>query len=111
MKTRAEEIEDKVKAWLFPSLVTILAALIWKDVSELKADVKALLAQSNIDKTRIDNIERQVFGSKASITVITKSSSGNDNKDSLIYNKELVIFDNKERKKPSIYLKKSKNVI
>jgi hypothetical protein len=49
------------KVWIFPSLVTLLGMMIWHDVNEVKADVKALMAQSNIDKTRIDNLERQVF--------------------------------------------------
>jgi len=52
------------KIWVFPSLVSIVSLLIWNDVNEIKADVKALMAQSNIDKTRIDNLERQVYGSK-----------------------------------------------
>lgn len=47
--------------WLFPSLVSIMGYIIYHDVSEIKADVKALMAQSNIDKTRIDNLERAVF--------------------------------------------------
>lgn len=34
--------------------------MIWRDISELRSDVKSLLAQSNIDKTRIDNLERDV---------------------------------------------------
>ena len=52
------------KVWVFPSLVSIVSLLIWNDVNEIKADVKALMAQSNIDKTRIDNLERQVYGVK-----------------------------------------------
>lgn len=35
--------------------------MIWNDVNEIKSDVKALMAQSNIDKTRIDALERQVY--------------------------------------------------
>ena len=54
----------QIKAWLFPSLITILAAIIWNDVQEIKGDVKSLMAQSNIDKTRIDNLERLVYRSK-----------------------------------------------
>jgi hypothetical protein len=53
-----------IKVWVFPTLVSILAMMIWNDVNEIKADVKALMAQSAIDKTRIDNLERAVFGSK-----------------------------------------------
>jgi hypothetical protein len=49
------------KVWVFPSLVSIVSLLIWNDVNEIKADVKALMAQSNIDKTRIDNLERQMY--------------------------------------------------
>ena len=49
------------KVWIFPSLASAMALLIWNDVNEIKSDVKLLMAQSNIDKTRIDNIERQMF--------------------------------------------------
>jgi len=49
-----------IKLYLFPALVTIISMLIWRDISELRADVKALLAQSNIDKTRIDNLTNDV---------------------------------------------------
>lgn len=49
------------KVWIFPSLVSIVSILIWNDVNEIKADIKILMAQSNIDKTRIDNIERELF--------------------------------------------------
>jgi hypothetical protein len=51
------------KVWIFPSLVSLVSLLIWNDVNEIKADVKLLMAQSNIDKTRIDNLERQVYKS------------------------------------------------
>ena len=56
---------DKVKVWAFPGMMSILAAIIWQDVQEIKADTKALLAQSMIDKTRIDNLEREVFKKNA----------------------------------------------
>lgn len=52
---------NNFKAWLFPSVMSCLAAMIWYDVNEVKSDVKMLMAQSNIDKTRIDNLERAVF--------------------------------------------------
>ena len=55
-----------LKVWVFPTLVSILAMMIWNDVNEIKADVKALMAQSNVDKTRIDNLERLVYKTAAS---------------------------------------------
>lgn len=54
------------KVWIFPSLVSLLGLLIWNDVNEIKSDVKALMAQSNIDKTRIDNLERQLYKTTSS---------------------------------------------
>lgn len=54
------------KVWVFPSLVSLLGLMIWHDVNEVKADVKALMAQSNVDKTRIDNLERNVYKAQAS---------------------------------------------
>lgn len=57
------------KVWIFPSLVSLVSLLIWNDVNEIKADVKALMAQSNIDKTRIDNLERQLFNKTANAPV------------------------------------------
>ena len=52
---------NQFKNWVFPSLVSVLGMMIWNDVVEIKTDVKALIAQSNIDKTRIDNLEREVY--------------------------------------------------
>ena len=64
----------EIKNWLFPGIVTIIgifAGMTLKDIkddlAEVKSDVKALMAQSNVDKTRIDNLERQLF--KASNTI------------------------------------------
>ena len=57
---------EAFKVWTFPTLVSILAMMIWNDVNEIKGDVKVLMAQSNIDKTRIDNLERVVFKTAAS---------------------------------------------
>jgi hypothetical protein len=57
------------KVWIFPSLVSLVSLLIWNDVNEIKADVKLLMAQSNIDKTRIDNIERQFYKAAPSASI------------------------------------------
>ena len=51
---------NAIKIYLFPALVTILATLIWRDVTEMRYDIKALLAQSNIDKTDIQNLKKDM---------------------------------------------------
>jgi len=66
---------EAFKVWIFPSLVSILAMLIWNDVNEIKSDVKALMAQSNIDKTRIDNLERVVYKTASTEVPFKKDSS------------------------------------
>lgn len=58
--TSKNSVGNTIKLYLFPALVTVLASLIWRDVSEMRADIKALLAQSNIDKTDIQNLKRDV---------------------------------------------------
>ena len=54
-------IVDKIKLWIFPSMVSLIGVFIYAEIKEIKSDVKALLAQSNIDKTRIDNLERELY--------------------------------------------------
>ena len=56
-----DSMYNQFKNWIFPGLVSVLGMMIWNDVNEIKADVKSLMAQSNIDKTRIDNLEREVY--------------------------------------------------
>jgi hypothetical protein len=68
----------QIKAWLFPSVITILAGIIWNDVKEIKGDVKALMAQSNIDKTRIDNLERVIFQSKPTSNIPSRETDDNN---------------------------------
>lgn len=73
--TKESGVVSTFKAWVFPSLVSIIGMLIWNDVTEIKSDIKALMAQSNIDKTRIDNLERQVFGKLASVPTDPKKET------------------------------------
>lgn len=58
--TPKNQLGNTIKAYLFPALVTVLASLIWRDVNEMRADIKALLAQSNVDKTDIQNLKRDI---------------------------------------------------
>lgn len=59
--TSPSSIKNTIMTWLFPSLVSIIGYIIYQDVAEIKSDVKLLMAQSNVDKTRIDNLERIIY--------------------------------------------------
>ena len=58
--SKTEKVMNQIKLWLFPALVSILAGIIYKEVLEIRSDVKALLAQSNVDKTKIEQLQKQV---------------------------------------------------
>lgn len=60
MSPKAESTLTKIKLWVFPSLVTILAMMIWRDVTELRADVKQLLSESSSNKAKVERLEKQV---------------------------------------------------
>lgn len=64
-----DSLQNQFKSWIFPGLVSVLGMMIWNDVNEIKADVKALMAQTNIDKTRIDNLEREVYKSSSTYKI------------------------------------------
>jgi hypothetical protein len=53
---------EKLKLFVFPGLASILGIMIWNTVTEIKTDMKFLMAQSGADHVRIDNLERVVYG-------------------------------------------------
>ena len=55
-----ESLINSIKSFLFPSLVTLLAMMIWRDVTEMRSDIKSLLAQASVDKTKIEQLERDM---------------------------------------------------
>lgn len=61
----AQDPLGAVKTYLFPLLLSGFTMIVWNDIREIKADVKALMAQSAIDKTRIDNLERLIYKNDA----------------------------------------------
>lgn len=49
-----------LKEYAAPSLLAFVMFLIWRDISELRNDVKTLLAQANGDKVKIEKIETEI---------------------------------------------------
>ena len=61
----------KIKNWLFPGIASLVGFLMWNtiqdiksDISEVKADIKTLIASSNADHIRIESLERVVYAPK-----------------------------------------------
>jgi hypothetical protein len=84
-----------LKVWVFPTLVSILAMMIWNDVNEIKADVKALMAQSNVDKTRIDNLERVVYKTATSFPASIPIETAVFREMAILPNNKLIIKNEK----------------
>lgn len=82
------------KTWIFPGLVSILGMMIWQDVNEIKADVKQLMTQSNIDKTRIDNLERVVYTTKPTALHISTPIPPNKLPSQVFYHEMVAIKPN-----------------
>lgn len=114
----SRDVSLMIKTWLFPSIVTLLGTLIWRDMQEMRNDIKALLAQSNVDKTRIDNLERQVdllnekvlLNNTKIASYIIPSNEEDDNKRSFyVINKDMAIINPDRKKKAVANLKRKTN--
>jgi hypothetical protein len=117
MTTKSPDVVSKIKAWLFPTVVTVLTSMILKDLSELKNDVKQLLAQSNIDKTKIESLEKQIDMLNQKMMLSSNETVGThpfippvpkDNKDASLSSR--VYINDDKKKKPVSYTKKRPNV-
>lgn len=51
---------DKVKIWLFPSLISILGLMIWTDLQTIKSSITLNTSTSIINKTNVENLQRRV---------------------------------------------------
>lgn len=51
---------EQIKAWVTPGLISILGLFLWRDLSELRSDVRTLLAQSTADHTKLIQLEHDV---------------------------------------------------
>lgn len=112
MAVNSNQAVNQVKVWLFPTLLGIIATIIWNDVKEIKSDVKLLMAQSNIDKTRIDHLEKQMEDlKKSSQSPLIGSGSGkpldDSDKEGFMYNTDLYV-DNRHKKNIAFYARKKK---
>ena len=103
MERKGDSVQA-VKTWLFPAIVTVLSTIIWMDVTELKNDVKQLLAQSNVDKTRIDNLQRQVDLLNArTMQLPVNDNPGEPKPVSYVPGKEIILSDRKRKVSKSQY--------
>ena len=60
MSTSNTQIIDAVKAWLLPGIVGLGFMMFQNNLTEMKLDIKKLLAQSERDQVKIEYLEQEV---------------------------------------------------
>lgn len=102
----SHEMKDPIqqlKIWAFPTLISLLSAMIWLDVKEIRRDVKNLIVQSSIDRTKIEGLEKQVDILNTRVLYKDASVSAWPLKDekreplALLINKELMLEARKKK--------------
>lgn len=55
-----EQVISVLKEWASPILIGIVGMLLWRDVTEMRNDVKLLLTQQSADRVKIEQLESDV---------------------------------------------------
>jgi len=61
------ELVSAIKEYLAPLLLTLVGLFIWRDISEMRSDVKLLLVQQSADRVRIETMESDIAMLKTSV--------------------------------------------
>jgi hypothetical protein len=61
------KVVSAIKEYLAPLLLSIVGLFIWRDISEMRADVKLLLVQQSVDRVKIENMEGDIAMLKGSV--------------------------------------------
>jgi hypothetical protein len=56
----SRNVIDQVKLWITPGIIGIIGMFIWRDLTELRSDVKQLLLQNAEDHTKLIRLDNDV---------------------------------------------------
>lgn len=59
-KVPKDDVISVLKEWASPFLIGIVGMLLWRDVTEMRADIKLLLTQQSADRVKIEQLEADV---------------------------------------------------
>ena len=83
MSTNDSPVIDQVKAWLLPGVVGLGFMMFQSNLTEMKADIKELLAQSERDQVKIEYLEQEVQLLREKLEDITHNSPSKDQHDEI----------------------------
>lgn len=55
-----DPVITRVKEYITPGLITILGVMLWAEISELKRDVKTLLANDAASQMKVNMLEKEL---------------------------------------------------
>jgi hypothetical protein len=55
-----DPVISRVKEYITPGLITILGIMLWAEISELKKDVKTLLANDAASQMKVNMLEKEI---------------------------------------------------
>lgn len=55
-----EKVISTVKEWASPMLIGLVGILLWRDITEMRSDVKLLLTNQSADRVKIEQLESDV---------------------------------------------------
>lgn len=77
-----DPVISRVKEYITPGLITILGILLWAEISELKRDVKTLLANDASTQTKVDMLEKEIDRVRQAVCNTHKNTSYGGNEPS-----------------------------
>src|SRR3954453_4342335 len=95
-----DNILDKLKSHLFQPLLTVLVGIATFYISQMRSDLQQALIQINVDKTRIDNLERIIYQKGLHAGIINTSASPWNDRELPVYFKPEEEFDITKHLKP-----------
>ena len=70
-----EKVISTVKEWASPMLIGLVGILLWRDITEMRADVKLLLTNQSADRVKIEQLESDVSMLKNYVFTTSKPAS------------------------------------
>ena len=67
------EVISILKEWASPVLIGLVGMLLWRDITEMRSDVKLLLVQQSADRVKIEQLEDDVKLLKTYVLVPQRS--------------------------------------
>jgi hypothetical protein len=72
-----EQVISILKEWASPVLIAVVGMLLWRDITEMRSDVKLLLVQQSADRVKIEQLEDDVKLLKTYVLVPQNSQTPN----------------------------------